>query len=147
MASTAIISLATTTQELDECLELRRVVFIQEQNVAEHEERDGEDNICTHVIARLDGHTVGAARFQQIADAIKIQRVCVAKFHRGQHIGADIIRFIVGHAKTIEGVPAVKLGSQTHAIEFYRKLGFETVGEEFMDAGIPHMNMVLQLNH
>ena len=86
MHATATISLATTTQELAECLELRRVVFIQEQNVAEHEERDGEDNICTHVIARLDGDTVGAARFQQIADAIKIQRVCVAKFHRGQHI-------------------------------------------------------------
>ena len=47
----------------------------------------------------------------------------------------------------MEGVREAKLGSQTHAIEFYRKLGFETIGEEFMDAGIPHMNMVLQLNH
>ena len=30
---------------------------------------------------------------------------------------------------------------QTHALQFYARMGYEAYGEEFMDAGIPHFRM------
>jgi len=33
--------------------------------------------------------------------------------------------------------------SQSHAVPFYQGLGFRVVGEEFMDAVIPHINMIM----
>ncbi len=35
----------------------------------------------------------------------------------------------------------VDLGAQTHAVDFYRKLGFMPYGDEFMEANIPHQAM------
>jgi len=39
----------------------------------------------------------------------------------------------------------VKLGAQIHALGFYQALGFQGVGAEYMDAGIPHLDMILRL--
>ena len=44
------------------------------------------------------------------------------------------------------GCRSVDLDSQVHAIGFYERLGFVAGGDVFMDAGIPHRNMVLRLS-
>ena len=44
-----------------------------------------------------------------------------------------------------QGMSTAKLGSQTHAIGFYERLGFTATGPEYMDAGIPHRDMTLAL--
>ena len=44
-----------------------------------------------------------------------------------------------------DGHPAVELAAQTHALEFYARLGFKAFGEAFLEAGIPHRNMRLAL--
>ena len=76
---------------------------------------------------------------------MKIQRVCVSKALRGKGIGAAIIGFIVNRARRHKLAPYARLGSQTHALEFYRKLGFEAYGDDYLDAGIPHRDMQLKL--
>jgi len=43
------------------------------------------------------------------------------------------------------GHSRVRLGAQTHALDFYRKLGFAVFGDEYMDAGIPHFDMEMAL--
>lgn len=138
------IALATTPEEIKSCLELRWAVFVDEQGVAPDEEQDGEDDICHHVIAQSGDKATGAARFQRIDDYIKIQRVCVDGSFRGQGIGADVIKFIVEQARTYDTVQSVRLGAQTHALDFYRKLGFREFGPEYLDAGIPHQDMELR---
>jgi len=39
----------------------------------------------------------------------------------------------------------VCLAAQTYALGFYQKQGFQVVGEAFLDAGIPHRMMFLEL--
>jgi predicted GNAT family N-acyltransferase len=39
----------------------------------------------------------------------------------------------------------VKLNAQTHAVGFYARHGFVAEGEEFMEAGIPHVVMTSRL--
>lgn len=141
----AEIEVVTSTVDLKTCLELRRIVFIEEQNVPEAEEVDGDDAHCSHVLARLDGRPVGAARFQYIGEKVKIQRVCVLKEARGTGLGAAIILKILDVVRHEGKSSKAVLGSQTHALGFYEKLGFVAYGDEYMDAGIPHCDMEIDL--
>jgi ElaA protein len=127
------------------CLDLRRRVFIEEQGVAEADEVDGLDHQCRHLLARVGGQPAGAARLRILGDVAKIQRVCVLPAHRGTGLGTAMIRELIATAQATPGVRQVRLGSQTHAIGFYERLGFTAEGAEYDDAGIPHRDMLLPL--
>ncbi|MFP4136882.1 MAG: GNAT family N-acetyltransferase [Halomonas sp.] len=124
-----------------EATEIRRVVFIEEQGVSREEEWDGRDGDCHHFLALLEGRPVGTARL--LPDA-HIGRVAVLAEARGHGIGAALMRAAIEAARR-HGHPAVALASQTQALPFYSRLGFEAHGPEFLDAGIPHRNMRLSL--
>lgn len=139
------IRVVTSKEDIALCLELRRVVFIEEQQVPEHEEVDGDDVRCTHILARNNGKALGAARFQYIDHKAKIQRVCVIKEARGTGLGSELMRSILDVIKADGKVQTAVLGSQTHALAFYEKLGFVAFGDEYLDAGILHRDMKIIL--
>lgn len=141
----ADIQIATSQAELAECLRLRRIVFIEEQQVPEHEEVDGDDDHCTHILARVDGMAMGTARFQYIDNKAKIQRVCIVKEARGIGLGAILMGGVLDVIRSERKVQTAVLGSQTHALTFYEKLGFEAYGDEYLDAGILHQDMKITL--
>ena len=132
--------LVEETRDLDACLALRRVVFIEEQSVPEAIEVDGEDTKARHVLAHLDGTAVGTARLLSYGTTAKIGRVCVLKHHRGQGIGAAIMK-ACHHVAADMGARRVILGAQADAIGFYEQLGYRAYGDVFMDAGIAHRMM------
>ena len=133
------------TDDVDTCLELRRIVFIEEQGVSEADERDGRDADALHVLAQADGRAVGCARVLIEGTVAKIGRVCVLPDGRGTGLGAAIIQACLDAARTQPGVCKAKLGAQTHALSFYEKLGFTAFGPVYDDAGIPHRDMELDL--
>ena len=132
------------TRDIATCRHLRRVVFIEDQGVPEADEIDDKDDDAIHLLATLDGHPVGSARLLLIGTTGKIGRVCVLAPHRGTGLGAALIRAAIAELRT-RGMATAKLGSQTHAIGFYERLGFTPTGPEYMDAGIPHRDMTLAL--
>ena len=133
------------SKDMLSCLELRRTVFIEEQNVPENEEVDGDDPACEHILLTISDIPVGAARLKYYDDFVKVQRVCVLKNYRGQGIGSNIINFIIRHVEKNDIRSSVRLGSQIHALEFYKGLGFIEFGEEYLDAGILHKDMEYQI--
>ena len=36
----------------------------------------------------------------------------------------------------------IEISAQTYLIEYYKKLGFETKGNEYLEDGIPHIRMI-----
>ncbi len=132
------------TRDIATCRHLRRVVFIDEQGVSEADEVDDKDDDAIHLLAAQDGTPVGSARLLISGTVGKIGRVCVLKSHRGTGLGAALIRAAVAELRA-RGLTTAKLGAQTHAIGFYERLGFAVSGPEYMDAGIPHRDMVLSL--
>ncbi|MCC1482236.1 GNAT family N-acetyltransferase [Roseibaca sp. Y0-43] len=136
-----MLTVAPTT-DIATCHALRRVVFIEEQNVDEALEVDGLDERALHVLARLDGLPVGCARILLMGDTAKIGRVCVLGTHRGKGIGQALMRAALELAQAQPGVRRAKLGSQVHALGFYESLGFVPVGEVYMEAGIAHRDML-----
>ncbi|MDA8761042.1 GNAT family N-acetyltransferase [Amylibacter sp.] len=135
------IKFTQNDREMLSCLSLRRTVFIEEQNVPENEEVDGDDPNCDHILLTISDDPVGAARLKYYDNFVKVQRVCVLKNYRGQGIGSNIINFIIKHIEKNDICNSVRLGSQIHALEFYKGLGFVEFGEEYLDAGILHKDM------
>ncbi|MCC5957069.1 MAG: GNAT family N-acetyltransferase [Natronohydrobacter sp.] len=133
------------TEDLATCHALRRRVFIEEQQVPEAEEVDGRDTAALHILAKKGGKPIGCARILLIGDMGKIGRVCVLADYRGQGIGVALIEAALQVLRDQPGITKAKLGSQTHAIGFYEKLGFRAVGPEYLDAGIPHRDMLRDL--
>lgn len=119
---------------------LRREVFVIEQKVPEEIEIDADDLTATHIVGIMDGAVVAVLRVLWKDDCAKIGRVAVSASHRGLRLGAQMIRFTVGHAE-VQGQNRCYLESQADKVGFYERLGFTAFGEEFMDAGIPHLRM------
>lgn len=135
----------TRTNDIETCRRLRRQVFIHEQGVPEEDEIDDLDGQAIHLLATLDGVAIGSARLLVTGVGGKIGRVCVLKSARGSGIGSELILAAIDQFRSMPGIARVKLGSQTHAVGFYEKLGFSVIGEQYDDAGIPHRDMMLTL--
>ncbi len=133
------------TTDIAACRALRRRVFIEEQGVSEADEIDDLDGEAIHLLAVVADRPVGTARLLLQGDTGKIGRVCVLAEARGADIGAALIRAAVADLAAMPGISRAKLGAQVHALGFYERLGFAAVGPVYMDAGIEHRNMVLEL--
>lgn len=133
------------TEDIALCQRLRRIVFIEEQGVSEADEVDGLDGTAIHLLAQRDGMPVGTARLLVSGETGKIGRVCVLPAARGTGLGAALVRAAVEEFRAMPGITRIKLGAQTHALGFYAALGFVATGPEYMDAGIPHRDMVMEI--
>ncbi len=118
---------------------VRRTVFVDEQHVPKALELDGSDRFFHHVLVTgKDNLPVGAGR---IGTDGHIGRMAVLKAYRRQGIGSALLLALLDYARQKE-YAGVYLHAQLGAIPFYEKHGFIVRGEQFMDAGIVHRNMV-----
>ncbi len=140
------ITAVNTDAEIKACLSIRRKVFCIEQNVNPEIEFDGLDSQCRHYLVLRHGTPVGTARARIITDrVVKFERVAVLKKCRRSYIGQALMQFVMADA-TKSGAEVATLHAQTYAAPFYHKLGFVVEGDEFEEAGIPHVKMVCLLN-
>lgn len=121
---------------------IRRAVFVDEQGVPEELEWDGLDGRCIHVMAAdANGAAIGTGRL--LPDG-HIGRMAVVRHWRSRGVGGGILKELIAAAADA-GHASAMLNAQTHAVGFYTRFGFEVVGDEFMEAGIPHRAMRLEL--
>lgn len=121
--------------------DIRTAVFIYEQQVPEDLEWDEFDPVSLHVLAlNSDDQPIGTARL--LPDG-HIGRMAVLKEWRGKGIGSAMLQRILEESSH-RGMQKAMLNAQMAAIKFYEKFGFQVSGEEFMEAGIPHIKMILQ---
>lgn len=121
-----------------ELLAVRYKVFVEGQNVPVEIEVDDKDTECIHFLAHDDqGQTIGTARVDRTGH---IGRVAVLKEWRHKGVGSALMVASVARLKQ-DGRTAARLNSQTSAAPFYEKLGFIPHGDEFLEAGIPHVAM------
>jgi predicted GNAT family N-acyltransferase len=123
-------------------IDIRETVFVVEQGVPVELELDGVDAECHHVLA-FDSRDrpIGTARMQQSGH---IGRIAVRREWRKRGVGSRLLAALVELARR-EGLDSVDLDAQVHAIGFYEKHGFRTRGEVYLDAGIPHRNMLSRI--
>ena len=129
----------------DQLSTVRRSVFIEEQQVPEEMEWDGEDERAIHVLASDDhGNPIGTGRLLIHGVRGHIGRMAVDNKWRGRKVGSAILQQLMDTARE-RGCSELFLNAQTYAIPFYEPFGFRSEGDEFLDAGIPHYRMTIEL--
>ncbi len=138
------IKVVTTDQEQNEAYRIRKVVFVDEQNVPMDLEIDEHEEASIHFIAYDGKDVVGASRLRFVGEYGKLERICVLKSYRGKSYGKKLIAKMEEEIIN-KGYKKAKLHAQTHAKEFYERLGYVVISDEFIDAGIPHVAMTKEL--
>ncbi len=134
------VRVADTRAARQACFDIRRAVFIEEQQIPEAEEWDAADAACVHYLC--EG---GTARMIARGDTAKIGRVAVMPAFRGTGLGARIMVAVMTDAR-MRGFRQAEVESQTYAERFYAKLGFLAEGPEYDDgSGIMHRLMRAEL--
>lgn len=121
---------------------IREQVFIQEQGIAPEDEWDDLDAIVLHFIVYDKEQPIATAR---LLPQHSVGRVAVLMPYRKQGIGKILMQYIIEYARQHK-LPYLKLSAQTYVTAFYEALGFKVQGEVYQDCGIPHIDMVLELN-
>ena len=144
-----------TRDELYAMLALRQNVFVVEQKCP-YQDADGEDQQATHLFAWHNDKLVGYARIFHAsgqpdtakrtlhgadADVHRIGRLIVAPQARGQKLGRELMVRAMALALANPASARIVIGAQTYLLDFYRSLGFVTVGEPYLEDGIPHQDM------
>ncbi|QIW82311.1 GNAT family N-acetyltransferase [Bacillus tequilensis] len=133
----------TTENDLRAALDIRRTVFIEEQNICESDEFDEFDTLqeqCQHILVYHEKQPVGTGRVRILDHTGKLERICILKPYRKYGLGKLIISELENIMKE-KGITACKLHGQTQAAGFYQKLGYQISSQEFMEDGIPHVLM------
>ena len=121
---------------------IREKVFIEEQKVTSQLEWDGMDKDAIHFLAFKDKKGVGCARAFVIQNRMQLGRMAVLREYRGEGIGSALIETAITLAN-LNQLSGIYISAQCHAIDFYKKFGFEVTSDIYLDAEIPHRDMKL----
>ena len=140
--SNITVKRATWQQHRQQLSDIRCKVFVKEQQVPVELELDDQDTTAQHWLAyQDDNNAIGTARLESCG---KVGRMAVLKEFRGQGGGAALLRRIILDVSSA-GANRLHLNAQLHALPFYERFGFTAFGDEFDEAGIPHIAMELDL--
>ncbi|MDR1538973.1 MAG: GNAT family N-acetyltransferase [Clostridiales bacterium] len=128
------------SDDLEDAWLIRRKVFIEEQNVPEDLEMDGADAKALTLVAYDSGKPVATGRLIFSDSAALIGRVATLKEERKNGYGDLIMRMLIRKAYD-SGFDEQVVHAQIGALGFYKKLGFSAYGQEYLEAGIPHISM------
>ncbi len=136
-----------TVLQLYKIIQLRTEIFVVEQNCV-YQDLDDRDMASYHVMTRRSEELVAYARIlpQGVAyDSFgSIGRVIVAKKQRGIGLGKGLMLYALHAYKALFGESPLKISAQCYLINFYRKLGFDPVGQAYLEDDIPHIAMEYQ---
>jgi len=140
---TISISLADWTTHQESALIVRRQVFVAEHHIPEAMVSDEMDSLSLHAVA-VDGNgrVLGAGRLLPNG---RIGRMAVLAAARGMGVGGHILQRLM-QAAADRGDQGLGLSATVQAQGFYARYGFSTVGEQYTQAGIAHIEMEYQIN-
>jgi ElaA protein len=134
-----------TATELYAIMQLRNEVFVVEQNCV-YQDADGKDQRSYH-LSGWDGENLVA--YTRIIppgisyEQASIGRVVTSPKYRGTGAGRQLMKESIRRTFSQFNCSGIKIGAQLYLIQFYQSLGFRQSGEEYLEDGIPHIEMTL----
>ncbi len=134
-----------TVYQLYEIMALRQEVFVVEQNCP-YLDADGKDLKGWHLMLRNEtGKLIAYARLLPKGVSYEhsaIGRIISAPSARGTGAGRQLVQAAIEECYRLFGKEPIKIGAQTYLLRFYQSFGFEVVSEEYLEDGIPHVEMI-----
>ncbi|KAB3531303.1 GNAT family N-acetyltransferase [Alkaliphilus pronyensis] len=138
-----------STYELYEILKVRVNIFVVEQNCPYHE-CDDKDQASFHLFAQEENKIIGYLRIipEGISyNEVSIGRVLVVQDYRGRGIAKNLMSKGLRYIEDTMGKSQVRISAQKYLVKAYQDLGFKVVSEEYLEDGIPHIEMLYSNTH
>jgi ElaA protein len=117
---------------------LRVAVFVHEQRIVDETELDGADLLPTTELFWIqdENDEVLATLRVLVDDTVHIGRVATAIVGRGRGYAGQLVE------AALEAYPGVvEISAQAHLEKWYSRFGFVRMGQDYLEAGIPHLKM------
>ena len=132
-----------TTTELYEILKAREEIFVVEQNCV-YQDLDNKDYGSLHVFYEEDGIVTAYMR-AFFKDDTTVQMGRVLSLRHGDGLGGRLLREGIIQIKDKMNPKRIYIGAQCYATGYYEREGFSVCSDEFLEDGIPHVQMILEL--
>jgi ElaA protein len=134
-----------TPERLYRIMQLRAEVFIVEQNCP-YLDPDGKDHRCFHVMG-FNSQKEMIAYCRILPEDVSyseasIGRVLTSEKGRGTGTGKQLMKRALDEIELLFGEVPVRIGAQLYLKKFYENFGFEVISDEYMEDGIPHIEML-----
>lgn len=128
-----------TTDELYEIIRSRAEIFLLEQNII-CQDLDGKDRDAIHCFFLNGNRVVAYLRVIPTGEgAVTIGRVLTLEHGKG--LGRELMGKSFEEIKKRFGDIKLCVHAQKQAVEFYKKIGFEIVSDEYLEEGVVHLTM------
>ena len=132
------------TNELYQILQLRAEVFVVEQDCV-YQDVDGKDQKSLHVFGTKNNKIIAYTRIFKPGDYFKnasIGRVVVVASERKFGFGHDVMKASILAIKNYFKEDIITISAQVYLKKFYKSHGFYQVGKDYLEDGIPHIEML-----
>lgn len=132
-----------TTKQLYEIIKSRQEIFLLEQNII-CQDLDDVDYTSLHFYMWDNNRVVGYLRaFGVQKDVVKIGRVLT--LHHGKGIGRELMEKSLPQIVEKFKCKKICMNSQKQAVGFYERFGFKVTSDEFLEEGVVHLRMELDV--
>ena len=132
-----------TTHELYEIIKSRLEIFTVEQKIA-YQDLDNIDYDALHCFFCEDGKILAYLRAFRIDDnTIKLGRVLTLS--HGDGLGRKLMEKSLDAVKDAFDFKTIHISAQKYAIGFYEKFGFDVISGVYLEDGIEHVSMDLNI--
>ena len=135
-----------STAEFHDIIQLRLAVFVVEQDCV-YQDLDGKDRTALHIIGRNEEDAIVATAriLHENSKKVIIGRVVVEKKFRKYGLGKELMKQSISDIIRLYGNIQINIAAQKYLLNFYSSLGFVSSGKEYLEDGIPHVEMNLNL--
>jgi len=132
-----------TPHELYAILQLRNEVFVVEQNCV-YQDADNKDQESIHLMGWENDWLAAYTRILPPGlgyDLPSIGRVVTSPRIRKTGAGKIVMEKSIEAAESLFGKTPIRIGAQCYLKNFYEFLGFQQSSAEYLEDGIPHIEM------
>jgi len=131
--------------ELYRIIQLRINVFIVEQNCP-YPDLDDKDLVSNHVMIWKGDELIAVTRLVppgiSYPNYASIGRVATHANYRGSGLGKLVMTESIKACEELFSGYNIKISAQAYLVAFYTALGFDKIGEEYLEDNIPHIAMI-----
>ena len=134
-----------TTLELYKILQLRAEVFVVEQDCP-YNDLDNKDLKCGHLWCESNGQALACCRVVPPGISYEepsVGRVVSHSEFRNLKLGHQLMRHSLEIIENHFETKSVRISAQSYLKNFYEQHGFQPVSEEYLEDGIPHLEMLI----
>lgn len=133
-----------TAKQVYQFLKLRSEVFVVEQTCI-YQDMDGLDEDAYHLLFYKKTELVAYARILKPNTNYKtpsIGRVIVQQKQRKKKLGFALMEEAIKQTEQLFTTKTITISAQVYLLKFYISLGFKSIGQGYLEDGIPHVKMV-----